>query len=103
VVVLDVTTGEVLAMVNQPAYNPNDRDQLKPGGYRNRAATDILEPGSSIKPFVVAAALASGKYTSRSVIDTSRASIRSASRPSRTSTLGIDRLAPCSPRARTSA
>ncbi len=71
VVVLDVTTGEVLAMVNQPAYNPNDRDQLKPGGYRNRAATDILEPGSSIKPFVVAAALASGKYTERSVIDTS--------------------------------
>jgi cell division protein FtsI (penicillin-binding protein 3) len=71
VVVLDVTTGEVLAMVNQPAYNPNDRDQLKPGGYRNRAATDILEPGSSIKPFVVAAALASGKYNERSVIDTS--------------------------------
>lgn len=71
VVVLDITTGEVLAMVNQPAYNPNDRDQLKPGGYRNRAATDILEPGSSIKPFVVAAALASGKYTERSVIDTS--------------------------------
>jgi cell division protein FtsI (penicillin-binding protein 3) len=71
VVVLDVTTGEVLAMVNQPAYNPNDRDQLKPGGYRNRAATDILEPGSSIKPFVVAAALASGKYSERSVIDTS--------------------------------
>ncbi len=71
VVVIDVTTGEVLAMVNQPAYNPNDRDQLKPGGYRNRAATDILEPGSSIKPFVVAAALASGKYDDRSVIDTS--------------------------------
>jgi len=67
-------TGEVLAMVNQPDYNPNDRDQLKPGGYRNRAATDILEPGSSIKPFVVAAALASGKYTERSVIDTSPAS-----------------------------
>jgi hypothetical protein len=55
VVVLDVTTGEVLAMVNQPTYNPNDRDQRKPAGYRNRAATDILEPGSSIKPFVVAA------------------------------------------------
>ncbi len=70
VVVLDVTTGEVLAMVNQPAYNPNDRDQRKPGGYRNRAATDILEPGSSIKPFVVAAGLASGKYTDRSIIET---------------------------------
>lgn len=71
VVVLDVTTGEVLAMVNQPAYNPNDRDQRKPGAYRNRAATDILEPGSSIKPFIVAAALASGRYSDTSVVDTS--------------------------------
>lgn len=71
VVVIDVTTGEVLAMVNQPAYNPNDRDQLSAKTYRNRAATDILEPGSSIKPFVVAAGLASGKYTERSVLDTS--------------------------------
>jgi cell division protein FtsI (penicillin-binding protein 3) len=71
VVVLDVTTGEVLAMVNQPAYNPNDRDHLAPGTFRNRAATDIFEPGSSMKPFVVAAALASGKYDDRSIIDTS--------------------------------
>jgi cell division protein FtsI (penicillin-binding protein 3) len=70
VVVLDVATGEVLAMVNQPAYNPNDRDQRKPGAYRNRAATDILEPGSSIKPFIVAAALASGRYSDTSVVDT---------------------------------
>jgi cell division protein FtsI (penicillin-binding protein 3) len=71
VVVLDVATGEVLAMVNQPAYNPNDRDQIDAETYRNRAATDIFEPGSSIKPFFVAAALASGKYDSRSIIDTS--------------------------------
>ncbi|MCS6948322.1 MAG: penicillin-binding transpeptidase domain-containing protein, partial [Steroidobacteraceae bacterium] len=71
VVVLDVLSGEVLAMVNQPAYNPNDRSQLKVSGYRNRAATDIFEPGSSIKPFVVAAGLASGRYTAGSVIDTS--------------------------------
>ena len=71
VVVLDVATGEVLAMVNQPAYNPNDRDQIEASAYRNRAATDIFEPGSSIKPFFVAAGLASGKYDSRSVIDTS--------------------------------
>ncbi len=71
VVVIDVTTGEVLAMVNQPTYNPNDRDQLKPGVYRNRAATDLIEPGSSFKPFVVAAGLASGKYDERSIIDTS--------------------------------
>jgi cell division protein FtsI (penicillin-binding protein 3) len=70
VVVLDVTTGEVLAMVNQPAYNPNDRDQYTAPRYRNRAATDIFEPGSSIKPFVVAAAFATGKYHADSVIDT---------------------------------
>ena len=71
IVVLDVTTGEVLAMVNQPAYNPNDREQIVPAVYRNRAATDIFEPGSSIKPFFVAAAIASGKYDDRSIIDTS--------------------------------
>ncbi len=71
IVVLDVTTGEVLAMVNQPAFNPNDREQIQAADYRNRAATDIFEPGSSIKPFWVAAALAAGKYDSRSVIDTS--------------------------------
>jgi cell division protein FtsI (penicillin-binding protein 3) len=71
VVVLDVATGEVLAMVNQPAYNPNDRDQIDAETYRNRAATDIFEPGSSIKPFFVAAGLASGKYDNHSIIDTS--------------------------------
>jgi cell division protein FtsI (penicillin-binding protein 3) len=71
VVVLDVSNGEVLAMVNQPAYNPNDREQIEPQTYRNRAATDIFEPGSSIKPFFVAAGLASGKYDDRSIIDTS--------------------------------
>ncbi|MGH8209315.1 MAG: peptidoglycan D,D-transpeptidase FtsI family protein, partial [Steroidobacteraceae bacterium] len=71
VVVLDVTTGEVLAMVNQPAYNPNDRERMAAGTYRNRAVTDIFEPGSSIKPFFVAAGIASGKYDDRSIIDTS--------------------------------
>ncbi|MBU6379386.1 MAG: penicillin-binding protein 2 [Gammaproteobacteria bacterium] len=70
VVVIDVGTGEVLAMVNQPTYNPNDRTQLKPSGYKNRAVTDLVEPGSTIKPFVVAAALASGKFTPKSIIDT---------------------------------
>ncbi len=76
VVVLDVTTGEVLAMVNQPAYNPNDREQIEGGRFRNRAATDIFEPGSSIKPFIVAAALASGRYNEQSLIDTSPGFIR---------------------------
>ncbi|MGB8327574.1 MAG: penicillin-binding transpeptidase domain-containing protein [Steroidobacteraceae bacterium] len=71
VVVLDVSTGEVLAMVNQPAFNPNARDQFELHTYRNRAATDIFEPGSSIKPFVVAAALASGRYDDHSIIDNS--------------------------------
>ncbi|HEY2675614.1 MAG TPA: penicillin-binding transpeptidase domain-containing protein [Steroidobacteraceae bacterium] len=71
VIVIDVDTGEVLAMVNQPSYNPNDREQLKAGLYRNRAATDIFEPGSSIKPFIMAAALASGQYRADSVVDTS--------------------------------
>jgi cell division protein FtsI (penicillin-binding protein 3) len=70
-VVLDVTTGEILAMVNQPTFNPNDRGQFNWAMYRNRAATDIIEPGSSIKPFVVAAALESGRFDAGSVIDTS--------------------------------
>jgi cell division protein FtsI (penicillin-binding protein 3) len=71
VIVIDVDTGEVLAMVNQPSYNPNDRDQLKPALFRNRAVTDIFEPGSSVKPFIMAAALASGQYRPDSVVDTS--------------------------------
>lgn len=76
VVVLDVDTGEVLAMVNQPTFNPNDRSQLKPAAYKNRAAMDLLEPGSTIKPFVVAAALSSGQYTRDSIIDTSPGMIK---------------------------
>jgi cell division protein FtsI (penicillin-binding protein 3) len=69
-IVIDVATGEVLAMVNQPTYNPNDRDQIKAKAYRNRAVTDIVEPGSSMKPFVVAAGLASGRFDDHSIIDT---------------------------------
>jgi len=71
VVIVDCDTGEVLAMVNQPSFNPNDREQFKPDLYRNRAATDIFEPGSTIKPFIMAAALASGQYRPDSVVDTS--------------------------------
>ncbi len=69
VIVLDIATGEVLAMVNQPSFNPNDRTQYEVSRYRNRAVTDIFEPGSSIKPFIVAAALASGRYSASSTID----------------------------------
>ena len=76
VVILDVTNGEVLAMVNQPSYNPNDRAQLEVARYRNRAVTDIFEPGSSFKPLIVAAALESGRYGPDSIIDTSPGYLR---------------------------
>ncbi len=69
-VLLDVDTGEVLAMVNQPAYNPNNRTDLKPSHLRNRAATDLFEPGSTAKTFTMAAALESGRYRPDSLIDT---------------------------------
>lgn len=71
VVVLDVTNGEVLAMVNQPSFNPNQRDHTDPGQLRNRAVTDVFEPGSIIKPFTVAAALESGQFQPSTLIDTS--------------------------------
>lgn len=70
VVILDIKTGEVLAMVNQPSYNPNDRSVLTGEQLRNRALTDVFEPGSTVKPFTVAAALMSGKYDRDSVIQT---------------------------------
>lgn len=69
-VMLDVHTGEVLAMVNQPAFNPNDRSQLNPSALRNRAITDLFEPGSTIKPLTAAVALESGEYQADSLIDT---------------------------------
>jgi cell division protein FtsI (penicillin-binding protein 3) len=70
VVVLDVETGEVLAMVNFPSYNPNDRSLAHDSNFRNRAVTDLFEPGSTIKAFSIANALASGKYHPNSIIDT---------------------------------
>ena len=70
IVILDVESGEVLAMVNQPTYNPNDRAQYSAERYRNRAITDIFEPGSSIKPLILAAALESGRYRASSMVDT---------------------------------
>jgi cell division protein FtsI (penicillin-binding protein 3) len=71
VVVLDVATGAILALVNQPSYNPNNRLGLDMAAVRNRALTDVFEPGSTVKPFTVAAALQSGQYTRESTIDTS--------------------------------
>ena len=70
IVILNIVTGEVLAMVNQPTYNPNDRAQYSAERYRNRAITDIFEPGSSIKPLIIAAALESGRYRAGSMVDT---------------------------------
>ncbi|NMU25278.1 peptidoglycan glycosyltransferase FtsI, partial [Vibrio parahaemolyticus] len=57
VVILDVKTGAVLAMVNAPSYNPTNRSDWQSYKMRNRVITDSLEPGSTIKPFVVLAAL----------------------------------------------
>ena len=69
-VVLDVKTGEVLALANWPTYNPNNRDTFKTGRSRNRAVVDLFEPGSTLKPFTVAAALESGLVSPGSMIDT---------------------------------
>jgi cell division protein FtsI (penicillin-binding protein 3) len=70
-VVLDIRSGEVLAMVNQPSYNPHNRAGLTDFSVlRNRAITDVFEPGSTIKPFTIIAALESGLYTPGTVIET---------------------------------
>lgn len=71
VVVMDPRNGEIVAMVDQPAFNPNTRTDFHSKFYRNRAATDAFEPGSTMKPFTLSAALMSGKYTPDTEIDTS--------------------------------
>lgn len=76
VVMLNVHTGEVLAMANQPSYNPNNRSDLTPSHMRNRAITDVFEPGSTVKPLTVVAALESGQYQPHSVVDTNPGYIR---------------------------
>lgn len=70
-IVMDVKTGEILAMVNVPSFNPNDRVGVKSDKFRNRAVTDTFEPGSTIKAFTAASALESGRFQSNSLIDTS--------------------------------
>ena len=70
IVVLDADTGEVLAMANQPSFNPNDRSNLQAGAVRNRAITDMMEPGSTVKPFTILAALESGKFQPDTLVDT---------------------------------
>lgn len=70
-VVLNAHTGEILALANQPAYNPNDVSQRQGELYRNRAVTDVFEPGSTIKPFVMAAALKSDDFDLQAPVPTS--------------------------------
>ncbi len=70
VVVLDSTTGEVLALANYPSYEPNKRKNLTGEQLRNRALTDTFEPGSTMKPITVATALELGRITPQTVIDT---------------------------------
>ncbi|MDX1733275.1 MAG: penicillin-binding protein 2 [Halioglobus sp.] len=75
-VTLDSRTGEVLAMVNYPTFNPNSRRIEDASGMRNRAMTDVYEPGSTMKVLTLVAALESGRYTPQTIIDTSPGYIR---------------------------
>jgi cell division protein FtsI (penicillin-binding protein 3) len=70
VVILDSQNGEVLALVNQPSFNPNNRSKLSPNALRNRAVIDMFEPGSTVKPLTLVAALESGRYTPETEINT---------------------------------
>jgi cell division protein FtsI (penicillin-binding protein 3) len=70
VVVLDVASGEVLALANYPSYTPGDRTSLNGGAVRNRALTDTFEPGSTMKPFIAALALQTGRVTPDTIIQT---------------------------------
>ncbi len=95
-VMVDVKTGEILAMANQPTYNPNNRRNLQPAAMRNRAMIDVFEPGSTVKPFSIAAALGTGKYQPDSVVNTlpgwmriGRYTIRDVSRGGMLSLTGI--------------
>ena len=67
---LGVRTGEVLALAVQPPFNPNNRADIKGNRYRNRVVTDVYEPGSTMKPFTIAAALISGLYQPETMVDT---------------------------------
>jgi len=87
IVVLDVRTGEVLALANLPNYDPNDRGRLGGAQLRNRVLTDTFEPGSVMKPFTIAQALESGVATPDTIVETApgslsigRATIHDASR-----------------------
>ncbi|MDM4766303.1 penicillin-binding protein 2 [Pelomonas sp. SE-A7] len=74
-VVLDVLTGEVLALANYPSFNPGDRQNLSGAQLRNRALTDVFEPGSTMKPFIASLALESGRVTPQTIINTAPRSL----------------------------
>ena len=74
-VILDVRTGEILALANWPAYNPNARDRTARERMRNRALTDVFEPGSTLKPFAIAAALDAGAVRPDTLIATGNGSL----------------------------
>ena len=69
-VILDVDSGEILALANWPTYNPNARNRVAREKMRNRALTDVFEPGSTLKPFTIASALETGKVRPDTIIDT---------------------------------
>ena len=71
IVVLDVRTGEVLALANLPTYNPNNRSKLTGAQLRNRVMTDTFEPGSTLKPFTIGLAMETGRITPQTLIQTS--------------------------------
>ena len=75
-VILDAKNGDVLSMVSLPSFNPNDRNRVDTAAMRNRAVGDLIEPGSTVKPFTMLAALESGLYDANSMIDTSPGYIR---------------------------
>ncbi|HEY2345256.1 MAG TPA: penicillin-binding transpeptidase domain-containing protein [Xanthomonadaceae bacterium] len=75
VVIMDVRTGEILSMVNLPSYNPNARTDNRPSAHRNRAETDVTEPGSVMKAFTIASALETGIVTPDSKFDTNPGSM----------------------------
>ncbi len=75
IVVLDVRSGEVLALANMPTYNPNNRARLTGAQLRNRVMTDSFEPGSTLKPFTVGLAIETGRITPRTMIQTAPGSL----------------------------
>ena len=81
VVVMDAHTGELLALANYPSYVPDKRQNLTGEQLRNRALTDVFEPGSTMKPFTIGLALESGRVKPETVIDTSQGASTSLAPP----------------------